>query len=209
MSRENDRRALVHEINAAARLYNDNLVGKRFMYVFDNRYIEVIYERKNFKHLTGTETNLSANEFFKKAVRGQLASSQIWFSSNHPYQLSVRKVRHLCGLVQLVTSASFILEEITTDSEIYKFGTTNLDFTLCLNRKKDILNNYVSDCYVVYSLRDEDCFSKCRGSYTVTHIFSRPNDSKKYNRIDFMDENANLASLPSEIQDLLDEKLIN
>ncbi len=65
MSREIDRRALVHEINAAARLYNDNLVGKRLLYVFDNRYIEVIFERKNFKHLTGPDTNLSANEFFK------------------------------------------------------------------------------------------------------------------------------------------------
>ena len=35
------------------------------MYVFDDRYIEVIYKADNFKHLTGVDSHLSAKQFFK------------------------------------------------------------------------------------------------------------------------------------------------
>lgn len=33
------------------------------MYVFDDRYIEVIYKTVNFKHLTGVDSHLPANQF--------------------------------------------------------------------------------------------------------------------------------------------------
>ncbi|MCD8045757.1 MAG: hypothetical protein LUE90_03745 [Clostridiales bacterium] len=35
------------------------------MYVFDNRYIEVIFKKENFRHLTGIDTNLTANPALK------------------------------------------------------------------------------------------------------------------------------------------------
>lgn len=44
MSKQQDREILVKEIKEAAKLYKENLVGRRFMYVFDDRYIEVIYK---------------------------------------------------------------------------------------------------------------------------------------------------------------------
>ena len=53
MAKEQDRKEIVSRIGDAAKLYRDRLVGKRFMYVFDGRYIEVIYKAENFRHLTG------------------------------------------------------------------------------------------------------------------------------------------------------------
>lgn len=44
MGRAEDRKAIVAENNQAAKLYRGFLVGKSFMYVFDDRYIEVIYK---------------------------------------------------------------------------------------------------------------------------------------------------------------------
>ena len=46
---------IVKKIIQAARVYKNNLVGKTFMYVFDNRYIEVMYKASNFKHLMGVD----------------------------------------------------------------------------------------------------------------------------------------------------------
>ena len=49
-------------MNTTADLYRKHLVGKRFLYVFESRYIEVLYKASNFRHLTGVDTNLSAKK---------------------------------------------------------------------------------------------------------------------------------------------------
>ena len=109
----------------------------------------------------------------------------------------------------LAGSEGFMLEEIVTDTRTYKFGTTDLNFTLCLNKEYDDLGQQKGDCFVVESLRDEDCFSKSRTAYTVTHIFSAPNDAKKYTNLLFLDENATIDGLPDEIKNMLDQTLLH
>ena len=59
MGKQQDREKIVQEIKIAADLYRKHLVGKRFLYVFEGRYIEVLYKAANFRHLTGVATNLS------------------------------------------------------------------------------------------------------------------------------------------------------
>ena len=46
MKKLNDKKQVVAQISAAARLYKKNLVGKHFLYVFDGRAIEVAYQAK-------------------------------------------------------------------------------------------------------------------------------------------------------------------
>lgn len=208
MSVQKDRKNAVTLIAAAAQSYKNLLVGKRFLYVFDGRYIEVLFESKNFKHLTGVSTNLSAERFFKYAVGQKLAASQIWFDANHPYALSMRKLKHLNDIVFMSSSENLMLEDIKTDTKSYKFGTTDLHFTLCLGKPTDAEGNEVGDCYIVESLRDEDCFSKSADAFVVTHILSRPNDKKKYSNILFMDKSVTLDDLPNEVKQMLSEELL-
>lgn len=77
-----------------------------------------------------------------------------------------------------------------------------------MNKELDDDGNEKGDCFVVQSLRDEDCFSKSKDVYSVTHIFSRPNDKKKYTDLLFMDKNASLSDLPQEIKELLDDEVL-
>lgn len=135
--KSNDRKIIVHEINNAAQLYKTHLVGKKFLYVFDGRYIEVCYKTDSFRHLTGVETSLSAKRFYQYAVKKQLQSSQIYFTSRHPYSLCKKKLKHICEIAVLASTESFMLEEILTNTKSYRFGTTNLKFTLCLNKEYD------------------------------------------------------------------------
>ena len=200
MGRAEDRKAIVAEINQAAKLYRGFLVGKSFMYVFDDRYIEVIYKAENFKHLTGVDSHLSAKQFFKLASRGKLAASQIDFSNRHPYALCRRKVNHIVQLASFATSACFMLEDISIKSQCYKFGTTDLNFSL--------LMNYRGGCYIAESLRDEDCFSKAHDVHLVTHIFSRQNDKKLYDSLLFKDGEFDDSQLPRTIRSLLDPSLL-
>ena len=207
MSKTQDRKNIVKKIEDAAGLYREKLVGKCFLYVFDGRYIEVIYKAENFRHLTGVETFLSAKRFYSYAARRILTTSQIWFSAVHPYDLCIRKVDHIGEVATMAGSESFMLEEIKTDTQSYKFGTTDLNFTLCMNRELDDRGNEKGDCYVVQSLRDEDCFKKSQDAYVVTHIFSRSNDEKKYTDLLYMDKSSDIQSLPDTILALLDEEL--
>ena len=199
MKKNFDRKIVVREINEAAKLYKKYLVGKRFMYVFDNRYIEVLFKAENFRHLTGVDTHLSAKSFYSYATRGILEASQIRFTVSHPYDLCVRKIKHISNIATMAASECFMLEEIKTDTMSYKFGTTDLNFTLCLNKE----TNGEGDSFVVQSLRDEDCFSKSESAYIVTHIFSCKTDEKKYKDLLFIDKSASIDDLPESIKEKL------
>ncbi len=59
---------IIHEIYAAALEYKNNMVGKTFLYVFVNRFIEVIFKTDNFKHLSGIASTLTPNEFYNEAI---------------------------------------------------------------------------------------------------------------------------------------------
>ena len=208
MSKKNDKEHIVKEICKAAKLYKANLVGKRFLYVFDGRYIEVLYKNVNFKHLTGVECNMSAADFYKNALKNRLQSPQIYFSASHPYSLCKRKIKHLCEISVLASSENFMLEEIATETRTYKFGTTDLNFSLCMNKEYDSYGNEKGDCYIVESLRDEDCFSRSKSAYTVTHILSKDNDSASYTDLLFMDKSVTLDDLPAPAREMLDGHLL-
>lgn len=206
--KDKDREIIAKEICKAAQLYKQNLVGRRFIYVFEGRYIEVLYKAVNFKHLTGVECNMSARDFYKNAVKSRLQGPQIYFSTQHPYGLCKRKVKHLCEISTLASSENFMLEEIVTNKKTFKFGTTDLNFTLCMNKEYDADGLEKGDCYIVQSLRDEDCFSKSRNVYTVTHILSKDNTAKAYTDILFVDGSSTFEDLPDEVLNMVDKSLL-
>ena len=203
--RQADRRRVVETIKQAAKTYKEHLVGKTFMYVFDGRYIEVLYKAANFKHLTGVDSPLSAKEFYRSAVRRQLQVSQIGFTARHPYELCCRKLQHLGEIANLAGAESFLLEEITTQTRSYKFGTTDLKFTLCMNKELDADGKEKGNCYIVESLRDEDCFQKADNVFAVSHIFVKPNDAKIYGKMLYRDEKT--PAIPEQVLTLLSDGL--
>ena len=166
-----------------------------------------MHKADNFRHLTGVETKLSAKRFYQYAVKSQLQSTQIFFTGKHPYLLCKRKIAHIGEIAVLASNENFMLEEILTDTKSYKFGTTDLDFTLCMNKEYDDRGQEKSECYIVESLRDGDCFSKSKNVYEVTHILARNNDTKKYSELLFMDKRFTVADLPDEIAAMVEEEL--
>lgn len=80
MSKKSDKEKIAKEICKAAKLYKQHLAGRRFVYVFDDRYIEVLYKNVNFKHLTGVECNMSAKDFYKNALKNKLQKDRGRFS---------------------------------------------------------------------------------------------------------------------------------
>lgn len=199
---------IVANIKSAAIKYKTNLVGRTFLYVFDGRFIEVIFKAINFKHLTGVDSHLGADQFYRYSFKRKLTPSDISFNRDHPFSLCERKVMHINNLADLALGECFMLETITTNTHTYKFGTTDVEFTLLLDEDKDEEGNIRSEKYVVMSLRDEDCFSKSSNVFSVTHILSKPNDGKLYDSIIYCDEKSRFE-LPEEVRVKLNNDLKN
>jgi len=206
MSKSNDRKQTAKLICNAAMEYKKNLVGKTFLYVFDNRYIEVMFKVSNFKHLTGVDSNLNAKSFYQLAVEGKLQGTQIYFSAQHPFQLSKKKIQHINNISNLATSESFLLENITTSTQTYKFGSTDLNFTLCFNKQNP--TGIKPDAYfTVESLRDEDCFVRSANVYSITHILAKANDSSLYTDVIYIENGKNLSDIPQLVISKLSPEL--
>jgi len=74
-------------ITRSVKLYKENLMGKRFLFVSDSSgYIkgyEVNFFKRNFHHLTGTKlNNCTVNEFFNKALSKTLKFSDFEFADD-------------------------------------------------------------------------------------------------------------------------------
>lgn len=200
---------ITQTIIRAASIYKSKMVGYSFLYVFEDRYIEVIYRAKDFMHLTGVDSDLSAMAFYREAVRGRLRHSQIYFSQRHPYDLCVRKINQLQNIAAVTDSEIFILEDLTTDTFTYKFGLTELNFTLCLKADTDYFGNTVSDKYVARSLRSEDSVPRSSDAYEVHYIFAKRNDERFYNDLRYIDERYEISNFPEEILNKIDDTLLN
>ena len=75
-----------------------------------------------------------------------------------------------------------MLEEIVTDTRTYKFGTTDLEFSLCMNKEHDDQGVEKGDCYIVESLRDEDCL----------HLLYHPGENLLFDFITVQKQTVNL-----------------
>lgn len=94
-----------------------------------------------------------------------------------------------------------------TEKKTFKFGTTDLEFSLCMNKEYDDNGAEKGDCYIVESLRDEDCFSKSKSAYVVTHILAKDNTARTYTDVLFIDKSSSLQELPDEVLKMADESL--
>lgn len=196
MSIRQDRIAITNTIISAASLYKENMVGKTFLYVFEGQWIEVNYRSRDFLHLTGVATSLSAASFYRKAVNGTLRHNQIYFTQRHPYDLCQRKMAYIERLSAVTNTDLVILKEVTTDTASYQFGVTELAFLLCLDRDLDDDGIARSNYYIARSLRADDGFSRSADAYEVNYIFSKRNDEKLYQQISYSDGKWGIHDLP-------------
>ena len=179
---------IVQKIKSAAKEYKSKLLGKTFLYVYENGSLEVSFRKAEFAHLTGTERKISAESFFKLAESGKLTAKQIYFTPSHPFDLCKKKVMELENLPKVVETEAFVLENIGTKTAVFKFGFTELNFTLCLCEDINASGDKQSDYYLPQSFRIEDCFDRASNVYEIQAILEKKNTEKLYNVIRYQDK---------------------
>lgn len=208
MNKLQEKIQITKDIINSAQQYKNFLLGKTFLYVFNNKYIEISFRKIDFAHLTGVDKHLSAKEFYKEAIRGTLRANQIFFSNRYPKDLCKKKLTELKNLIKIINTELFLLEDISTKTAIYKFGFTELNFTLCVCEDCDKYGNKKSNYYIPQSFRVEDCFKKATNVYDIQYIFSKNNNEKIYKKLEY----GNITSLNilnNDIKSILDDSFFN
>ena len=192
--KENIRRQIIN----AAQIYSNELAGKVFMYVYGKEYFEVMFLTDRFLHLTGVETALSAQDFYKKAKKGILEVNQFFFTESHPMGVVKKKLPCLSRLPELTKSMICIVKKMNTVSITYTIGLTNLEFTLGLTENTDKTGKKINDYYVPRSLRVKDhAIDISEDGDIVDFILMKDASAGRYDRILFADPN---KKLPDEIK---------
>lgn len=196
---------IIKRIHNAAKNYKQHFVGNTFMFVYEGRYVEVIFKKNCFLHLTGVNTNLRADDFYKHSlVPKQLRPQEVFFDAKHPYDLADKKTSYLADLYKITITDVVIADNIATMTFTYGIGITNLEFVICLGDDTDLAGNLISSCKVPYSFRVEEIDNaKFSNLYEVTHVFKKKTGERKYSELTFGNEDT-IKMLPQDIRDVLD-----
>lgn len=193
----------------SSQLYKSELAGKYYIYIYGNKYIEILFKTNNFSHLTGVVTSLSGKEFYKLANKNKLSEGQFHFSSNHPLDLAEKKTRKLDKLSQLTKNDVFIIEDMNSGSRIFKIGVCDLKITLGVVENRDEKTDTLIDNFLIpatFRVRGENDFDKNRNVFSVDFILMKDSVFKKYDKMCFGDIEK-ISLLPKNILNLIDKKM--
>lgn len=196
---------IIRRIHRAALKYKEVFVGNTFMFVFNNEYVEVIFKKSSFMHLTGVASSLRADDFYNHALmqRG-LRPGEIFFNEEHPYDLADKKTDMLIEIGDITDKDANVIIDIETKTFSYKLGVANLEFTVCLGDDKNSLGEIQGNCKVPYSFRVEGIEnSKSDKIYSVSHVLKKKTGEKKYHMLTYGDINS-LKFLNEEIQEKIE-----
>lgn len=196
---------LLENLKSAAQGY-EHVMGKKYLFVYENNYIEVVFTKKYFKHLTGIKSSLRAKDFFDASIKKKIKLNQISFDKEHPYSLCVKKLNYLASIKELLCSDLLMLHKIKTKTYFIPKGVTDLNFVLGLDVQDNINGEKLSENLVPYTLRvgDEKSFDSSLFKYQVDFVFSKKQEEKTYSELCFGDKEE-LIKLPSEILALIDD----
>ena len=195
-----DNKVILQKIKDAALEYKTNYVSKSFLYIFESGYIEVLFKKESFSHLTGVcrTMGMTAKDFFQKASDKKLSIKHFCFDTTHPADLCFQKLFFLNDLQSLVKTEVSILQNIKTDSVEYSLGIGETHYTLCLIEK----NGY----YIPRSLYCADCTSKSDNVFKVYAILSKDINSKLYGTVNF--HNGTKLILSDEIKNKIVPEIV-
>lgn len=116
-----------NNIISNAQMYRNSLVGRYYLYIFENQSFEMYYGIENFMHLTGVGSSLSPNQFYELSKEGKLQSKQIYFNSRYPLSNALKKTNNLNDLEKFISEGYFVVKDLETSSEVYPYAITNID----------------------------------------------------------------------------------
>lgn len=192
---------------ACAKIYSSELSGKVFLYVCGEEYIEVAYQTKQFKHLTGVTSDLLAVPFYRKAKAEKITPEQVKCYSDSNFSTAKQKLSALSSLPEITRSRVFLLKDLKTRTVTYTLGLTNLKLTIGLTENRDCEGNLINSWYLPRTLRVRDSsIERSADAKPVDFIFRRDAADPLYDTVTYRAEN---TLPPDSVKPLLSEETVS
>lgn len=201
MSYETKAELVRNNIINAAKTYKEILVGRYYLYVFENQCFEMYYGTDNFLHLTGAGTNLSANQFYELAVSGKLQTKQLFFNQRFPLHTALKKTEYLSELEKFIKEGYFVVKDLKTATVLYPYTITNIDQSVLLGLKEETNK----EIHIPKSFRVKgNIFEKAENKnlYEINFICSKTDYQGLYDTVLYKEKD--WETLPREILDKID-----
>ena len=208
MKQKDAKEEIREKIIKAAKVYERYLLGKTFLYVYGESFFEVEFRSNRFLHLTGVDSKLTAESFFKDTRRNRLKRGQFYLNKNkgNSFKNAKKKLNCLAVLPKITNSLVCVLERMHTMTMEYTLGLTNLNFTLGLVEDMDAQKNKKSEIFLPRTIRIKDkSIENSENSDFIDFIFVKESSERKYKKITFQDKS---RLIPSSVHDKISKSLL-
>lgn len=174
----------IARLKECAKFYKNNFLGKRFLVVFkDFEYVEILFTKSEFKHLTGISSDLSTKNLFdfcigKRMKNGNtryITPDEIYTTDEHPRIFALKKLRVFSEISRLFDEASFVMRDVYEKKRFYRLGLANFELTLFADDTNDTVGTYRP-----ISLKSESHLSNSSDFSKVEYVFVKANPFLKY-----------------------------
>lgn len=189
-----------------ASLFSENLLGNKLLFVYNNfpsiDFIEVVFHKTNFRHMTGIQTSLSSSSFFSACLNQLLSPDDFEFSTDGTTEL---KFQVLDKILNIHTTGRFLGEYkghrpwLLTDKLV---GDHQCCLGLQQNKKYYTPNTVLkSDISVEVYQPVKEILATLRTEF----------NSSEYHELCYVKSNIHLLDLdlPDVLIDILDPRLFN
>lgn len=202
---------LIKEIEKSAIEYGNKLEGNCYLYIYQDKCFEVYFARDCFRHLTGVNSTVTANDFYLQAQQNRLNQNVINFG-NDDIRTCLKKARHLSDLYKLTITDTIVIEDVHTKYMEFEIGITNLKLTLLLHENgfiKDKTGKIISDIYLPSSFRVGDNPMALAQAYeTIDCVLQKKFGDVEYSTIVFQDECFDMRKLPDYVKQKISKELV-
>jgi hypothetical protein len=194
-----------NNIISNAKMYKNKLVGRYYLYIFENQCFEMYYGKENFMHLTGAGSNLSPNQFYELAKKGKLQSKQMYFNSRYPLSNALKKTNNLNDLEKFINEGYFVIKDLETSSEVYPYAITNVDQSVLMGLKEEATNICIPKSFRVKG----NVFDKAQEDklFEIHYILSKTDKKGLYDTVLYK-EKEDFEGLSREILDKIDGSVL-
>lgn len=162
-----------------ARNYNHYLVGKVFLIICEDGTESLIrFFKTDFVHLTGIESNLRDNAFYKQCIVGKLTDGNINNYQKYNWQTlkgKADRVKKIHKIVYADVKNSLFMFQLHTRTGVFPVAIRNSVTNTCVGYKGDI--------HKARSLRKFTNSGNADAEKKIAAIFAKQEDQEKYNEL--------------------------
>lgn len=178
--KENDLKTLIE----TAKLYQENLADKNLLVIYQDRstkkylYVEFVFYKSNFLHLTGvnfkdsTDENMKSVLFFNKCINNELSLNDFTYRSDGTTRMKLDILREIVSINKTATMIGDYNQSRPTLITDKISGSVSACMGAVLNEK-----NY----YVANTALKEDLRNVVSEWHPIKAIYVKNIDEKKYN----------------------------